>query len=266
MATYDVVESLKAKTLIFCVTPGRSGTRLLCRLLSDCVKIHAEHEPHPRVNFVMRTILAVPQAAGAWLVTEKLPAMLAATSAPIYAETSHLICKGLVEPILQLGLRPKFIHLARPATEVAQSLFQLNVIPGRTPDGKLTLVGPEDPGVLALAESSAFSDYQLCFWYAREIERRQAFYGALFRKVGCAQLSIEMQRLTEWDSVIALGQWVLGDAAEPDADAFEAIRKHNQNPRKGVAGGKPLREIPADFASQERDLNDALKSAKVTPR
>jgi hypothetical protein len=266
MTTYAVVESLKAKTLVFCVTSGRSGTRLLCQLLRDCVKIHAEHEPHPRVNFVLRTFVAVPQAASAWLITEKLPAILSATPEPIYAETSHLFCKGLIEPILQIGLRPKFILLSRPPSEVAQSLFQLNVIPARTPDGKLVLLGPEDPLVLALPEPAAFTDYQLCYWYAREIERRQAYYSGLFRKVGSAQFSIEMRQLLEWDSVRRLAKWIQGETAEPDPEAFRGICLENQNPRNAVARGKALRDIPADVERQEQSVDEALRTAQVSAR
>jgi len=266
MASFDVIESLKQKTLIFCVTPGRSGTRLLCHLLRDCIKIHAEHEPMPRVNYVLRTFIEVPQAATGWLLTEKLPAIASASSEPVYAETSHLFCKGLIEAILQIGLQPKFIILARPASEVAQSLFQLNCIPGRTPDGKLVLIGPEDPGVRKLSDPDKFSDYQLCYWYAREIERRQAHYCEMFRNAGLSQFRMDMRQLLEWESVRLLAKWVKGETAEPDHEAFSSLCLANQNSRQRVADGRHLRDLPPDIALQEQALDQDLLMPQIRRR
>ena len=158
--TGSILEQAQHTTLALTVTSGRSGTKLLALLLRDALRLAAEHEPAPRVNFVMRSFVEAPSAAGAWLVTEKLPAMLDASREGFYAETSHLFCKGLIEPMIQLGVNPKLIILTRPAREVASSLFQMNVVPERTENGRLVLLGPRDPGVLLLPDWPSFSDYQ----------------------------------------------------------------------------------------------------------
>ena len=36
--------------------------------------------------------------------------MLNAARDRFYAETSHLFCKGLIEPMVQLGVNPKLDH------------------------------------------------------------------------------------------------------------------------------------------------------------
>src|SRR3954469_7221104 len=98
----SLIASLNTKTLVFTVTAGRSGTKLLARLLGECLGIEAEHEPAPRCNYVLRSIINAREAALGWLATEKLPAILARAKGPVYAETSHLLCKGFIEPMLAL--------------------------------------------------------------------------------------------------------------------------------------------------------------------
>ena len=98
------------------------------------------------------------------VVANRKVALIAATvKGNIYIETSHLYCKGFIEHLLALGLHPAFIILTRPASEVAQILFQISCIPERTGAGRLSLIGPSDPGVLRADGSQQFSDYQLCY-------------------------------------------------------------------------------------------------------
>jgi hypothetical protein len=264
MPPNPVLQQLRMKRLVLTVTPGRSGTHLLASLLRDALGIPALSEPRPRVNFVLRSLLSCPEVARGWLVTEKLPAMLESADGPIYAETSHLFCKGLIEPILELGLRPEFIILTRPATEVAESMFQIGCIPERTGPGRLTLLGPTDAGVLEAPGWAGWSDYQLCFWYAREIERRQRAYRASFAAAGIRRLEISMQDLTEWQAFASLCAGIArGLPFTPDRDAFEAIVARNQNPRAGLAAD--LRPLPADRAGQEAEVDVAIAGGALTP-
>ena len=260
-----LIAALNAKTLLLTVTSGRSGTALLTALLRGCLGIVAEHEPPPRVNFVLRSLVLAPEMAAAWLAHEKLPAMLARATGPVYAETSHLFCKGLIEPMLDLGLRPRFIILTRPAPEVARSLFQMNVIPERTGAGRLALLGPRDPGVLPVADPDGLTDYQLCYWYAREIERRQAAYASLFAARGLAAFRIGMHELTRWDRFLLLATSVAGPALVPDKAAFHAVTARHQNPRAVASGGAPDRPLPLDIETQEAAADAAIQKAAVHP-
>ncbi len=118
-----------------------------------------------------------------FLVNSKLPAI--ATHEPsVYVETSHLFCKGFLEPAQQLGLRFDLIVLRRPAREVARSLYELATIPARTDWGRSFLLAPNDPGVLPLPGWETMHDYQLCYWYCLEIERRAKLYPKLVAEHG----------------------------------------------------------------------------------
>jgi hypothetical protein len=171
------------KRIIFTVTSGRSGSAYLSQLLQAVPGLHAEHEPEPNFAHVMRRVQHNPAIAFAFLREHKLPA-IAKVAEPVYAETSHLTCKGFIEPMIQLGLRPGLIFLRRSPREVAWSLQERNTIPGRTPLGCAYLLEPRDPFVLPLIGWETLSDYQLCFWYALEIEHRCLRYVALASELG----------------------------------------------------------------------------------
>ena len=167
--------ALAQKDIVLTVTAGRSGTRLLSVLLSQVLGVDASHEPEPRATLWVRPTLENPTFGIDWLIREKLPAIAAAPN-QLYVETSHFFCKGLIEPMFMLGLRPRFIILRRNSREIARSFFMLNVVPGRNELGHLGLTKPSDANSLPLPNWQDYSDYQLCYWYAKDIERRQTAY------------------------------------------------------------------------------------------
>jgi hypothetical protein len=246
---------LLQKPIFLCVSPGRSGTRLLCSLLKNVLDLDAEHEPDPRANFVMRPNIGDNVYALRWLVERKLPAIAARGPAP-YVETSHLFCKGLIEPLFALGLRPRFFILRREARAVASSLYQMNVIPQRTPDGALVLVGPNDPGTMPLEASDRFTDYQLCYWYALEIERRQALYHGLFSAHGVGFLELTIHDLTDWMTLGRILKFVgLKNEKVLSRDDFEAVTSRNQNPRHVAHPGNVDRPLPANIEAEESEIH-----------
>jgi hypothetical protein len=254
----DILEEFRQITLALTVTSGRSGTKLLAVLMSNALRLAAMHEPAPRVNFVLRAFIEAPSAARAWLITEKLPAMFAASRNGFYAETSHLFCKGLIEPILSLGIHPKLIILTRPAREVASSLYQMNSIPVRTESGRLVLLGPNDPGVTQLSDWHLCSDYQLCYWYAREIERRQSHYAALCSTIGMESIRIAMHDLLAPGTLQALANF-FGAVANDEAFARqETITKTNQNSRRDASGYIEDRRLPLDLDAEEAVVDGNL--------
>jgi hypothetical protein len=117
-----------------------------------------------------------------WL-REKIPTILQ-TPTDTYIETSHLVCKGFLDVLLELKITPDLILHRRPARDVAQSMFTMGTIPGRSDKGLAFYLSPDDPGVLSLPQWGKLHDYQLCYWYCLEIERRAAVYGALFKAAG----------------------------------------------------------------------------------
>jgi hypothetical protein len=214
----------------------------------------------------MRSVINAPDAAKSWLVTEKLPAIQATVKGSIYVETSHLFCKGFIEPILEIGLRPKFIILTRPAMEVAKSLFQINCIPERTSSGRLVLLGPSDPSVLFLPEWEKYNDFQLCYWYALEIERRQKLYGAMFESQGLGAFRVAMQSLTDFSTFKELSSFIVGNLNQiPDEEKFRKIVSKNQNPRLGLINSANERCIPNDVIYLANTVDEALKAVVAAP-
>jgi hypothetical protein len=67
-----------------------------------------------------------------FLLERKLP-FIRNTSTRTYLETSHLVCKGFLEPLIYHGLIPDLIILNRDKFSVATSLYQLGTVPSRTP-------------------------------------------------------------------------------------------------------------------------------------
>ncbi|OEU18432.1 hypothetical protein FRACYDRAFT_236711 [Fragilariopsis cylindrus CCMP1102] len=238
-----------------------------------------------------------------------------------YVETSHLFCKGFIEPMKKILLESSktstnssslfssscgdggnhhhhhhhdhhhssccccygyklqktfsLIILRRHPSLIAYSLLQRNAIPGRSRWGKKYLLHPNDWNVLGnnnehndndgkngnndrrrlrwISILSSWSDYQLCYWYALEIERRQIQYTKMACDDGdwkCCTITID--ELTNFDKFctmcIALGielpissassslvQVTEGgqeeDSSSSFRDQFERIakQKHNLN-------------------------------------
>lgn len=186
----DIIDRITTdKTLIFAITPGRSGTQYLAKLLACVEGVSAHHEPAPNYVDVLRRVQQDPEVAFAFLRQQKLPA-IATVPEPVYAETSHLFCKGFLEPLLLMGLRPHLIFLHRAPADVAWSLVERNTVPARTLAGCLYLLDPRDPNVLPLSGWERMTDYQLCFWYAIEIERRQLRYVAYAKTLGLTTFEV----------------------------------------------------------------------------
>lgn len=189
-----LLAAVRQKHLVFTVTAGRTGTTYVTRLgelLPDTVSLH---EPQPSYVHFLRQVQHRPQLAYHFLLEYKLP-FIAAAPASRYLETSHLFGKGFLEPLLELGLRPSVLLLRREPRAIARSLLTRRTVPGRGKLGYKYLLHPGDPGVLPLPGWRARSDYQLCFWYALEMERRQRVYGDLLRSAGCALVDATAEEL-----------------------------------------------------------------------
>ncbi|MGV6848821.1 MAG: hypothetical protein ACWA5A_10790 [Marinibacterium sp.] len=249
--------------LILTVTPGRSGTRLLAAILGEIPGILAEHEAAPMLNYVLRGVQAEPRAARWWLWSEKLPvvaARLAASGAGIYADTSHLYAKGFLEPLLDLGLCADLILLTRPARAVATSLLAVGAVPHRSGAGRLALLGPEDPGVVVPEGWRGWNDYQLCFWYVREMERRQRIHAATWPG---KSLWLDMADMTDAADPARLAPLFDFVGGRADPDRLAALLAVDQNPRarvtpSGAAGPAP----PAEIAAAEAAVDAALADLK----
>lgn len=246
----DLKAQLTQKRLIFTVTTGRSGTNYLTNMLSYLPNVTSLHEPEPDYHHVLRSVQHQPELAYEFLIERKLPA-IAADKAPIYIETSHLFCKGFFEPLLDLGIVPDLILLSRDKRSVAKSMYQLNQIPARTEIGRNYLVQPDDPQVLPLPNWESLHDYQLCYWYTLEIERRQQVYSAEVKKRGGMVYAITLEDFSTIKGFWSL-LWAMKLPFPYPLNAARHFRSHLF--RSNTLSEFKNTEKSADYAALEFDL------------
>lgn len=230
------LERLRERQLVFSLSAGRTGSEYLTRLMALLPDTTSFHEPEPAFQRVMRPALRNPSLARDFLEHYKLPA-LAATEAGTIVETSHLFGKGFVEPMLELGVRPSVINLHREPRAVALSYLTRYTVPARTRYGWTFLLQPDDPGVLPISPWRDLTDYQLCYWYALETERRIDFYSGMLREQGALVIDTSAQALNdagEFLRVAALLKPGLNNTqlkAVLSAHTALSRQRHNANPR-----------------------------------
>jgi len=190
----DLKSQLGEKRLFFTITTGRSGTGYLSKVLNFVPTAASYHEAQPTFSEVMRLVQQDKNAAYHFWIKSKLP-VIANNKYPIYIETSHLFCKGFIEPLLDLNLTPGIIILTRSHRDVATSLFRLQTIPGRSEKGLMYYLSPDDPGVLPLPGWQKLHDYQLCYWYCLEIERRCKNYEQIFTALNAHVAKVTLDEL-----------------------------------------------------------------------
>jgi hypothetical protein len=215
-----VMAKARSKRIVLTATAGRTGTAFASELFGTLPDTLSVHEPHPDFVSVMRRVQTAPHIAEQFLLHCKLPT-IGAIRERVYVETSHLCCKGFLESFLKLGFRPSLLLLRRAPRQVAFSLLSRDTVPGRTPLGWMYLLAPGDPNTMALPGAGDYSDYQLCFWYALEIERRQERYAAMFQKASCPLFDATAEELGDF-AVWRQAVMALGLGAHFDADAAAA--------------------------------------------
>ena len=193
------------KRLVFTVTSGRSGTLYLTELLKIIPGVSAHHEPSPDFTQAMRRIQTDPFIAYPFWLQMKLPEILSVPE-NVYVETSHLFCKGFLEPLLRMGVRPALVFLRRPPRDVAWSFLLRSTIPGRTTTGTQHLLDPRDLNVMPLINWQSASNYQLCYWYALEMERRYLHYDAMAKAFDLTTFDVTCDELHDYPRFQALLQ------------------------------------------------------------
>ena len=213
--------------------------------------MRAFHEPPPDFADVFRTVQTRPEAAINFWLQEKLP-YIDSLNAPVYAETSHLFCKGFLKPLLELGLEPDIIILTRPHRAVASSLLRLGTIPARTPSGLRYLLSPEDPDVLSIPNWQELNDYQLCYWYCLEIQRRVRLFEPILRARGVRVAQVTLTQLT---TVAGLHR-ICSELAleEPNLLGWLAFLRTRKNRVNQKAGGTSIQLSRKDLIELEQEV------------
>lgn len=256
-------ELTAGKRLVFTITTGRSGTEYLARVLALFRGVHATHEPKPRFSSAWRAVLAARDpnsAAREFWLDEKLP-RIRRTRGDVYAETSHLACKGFLESLADLGIAADLVHLRRDPRAVALSLWRLGAIPGRTLKGVKHFVSPWDRNHLPWRdlEHARPNDYQLCFWYALEIDARAAALRAELEPRGLRVHAVLLESLACESGILELAQRLeLGALSTLGRMRVARLAGTRVNP-------KDAEKRDASFADTELDAWEAEVRASVIP-
>jgi hypothetical protein len=228
-----LLQRVSEKRILLTITAGRTGTKYLHSLFSLLPDVYSVHEGEPDYKHLLRRIQTQPSASTQFLLEHKLPAILACPTGT-YAETSHLFCKGFLEPLLNLGIRPDLVLLRRPPRKVACSCLERLTVPARTALGTSYLVSPADPNTLPLPAWETLSDYQLCFWYALEIERRQARYRHWYAQLGGRFFDVTAAELNDPETFLsmadAFGLETGNRQALTERHSQTTAIAHNKNP------------------------------------
>lgn len=245
----DWKKRLAGKRLIFTVTSGRSGTHFLTRLLHYLPGMDVYHEEMTHsYHMVLRQNQKDPSVGRRFLEEQKLP-FIESCKQPIFAETSHLVCKGFLEHFFDLGLVPDLILLSRDRRAIAKSLYRLNTIPGRNEKALQFYLMPSDPGVTTAEGWEQWTDYQLCYWYVMEIERRQKAYGAQILGMGGKVHACSLDQLTTRDGYSNL----IKDMGLKGPGLINWLKFYkNKGKRAGdFSKNKNQRELPENRVEQE---------------
>jgi hypothetical protein len=265
-----LLAAVRAKTLVVTVTAGRTGTTFLTHLLALCPDTTSRHEPEPSFVPVLRLAQRDPELARRFLLEYKLP-FIADVPTRRYVETGHLLCKGFLEPLLALGVAPQLIALRRSPRRVATSLLSRRTVPGRGKLGLKYLLHPSDPGVLPLRGWTGFSDYQLCFWYALEIERRQRGYRAPVEAAGGAWVDVTAEELHDADRFLAVADALSLLPGDADRAALRAAHAriagvtHNPNAEAVAITDPTAMEDAVWTAVGDPELRAWIESRYQTP-
>lgn len=217
------------------VTAGRTGTGYLQQLFTTIPGFVSVHEPSiPTENFWERRLKEIQEY-----------------NTDNYIETSHLICKGWIEPLLEYGIVPNLIMLTRPARFVSMSLVALNTIPNRTRLGRVYLLAPNENTLTTLDTPEDLNDYQLCYWYCIEIEERQRYYNSLIRQLGGKTFNTSIEMLKQTNHFCDMLDHFSIQYTDRTLSEYEELRRRVVNDKK--RNKRQSIEYPSDELSKLED-------------
>jgi hypothetical protein len=249
VGNYDSPKPSADRRMVFCASAGRSGTAFLTTLLSGAPGLVALHEPKPWYNGETLALQDDPSHARHFVEQVKWP-WIQALPGHTYVELSHYVMKGFLEAWLDLGIRPDVIVLKREPRRIALSRFAMGIDFFERPQTpRQHMLHPDDrrPLHLRVPDWRAFNNYQLCYWYALETERRIAHYLKLLTEHFSAQVfATSLEQLSaEIDEVKRLYSWLNVSLDEED------VR---------VLGGRQARKINELTAKKYADRLESIKT------
>ena len=202
------LENIHEKKIIITFSTGRSGTNFfesLFDIFSD--EIDSFHEGKPSLSSVLRNSCKNYQSGMKFMLEEKIPSILSYKK-EYYSETSHLYCKSFITQIIDLGIEPYTIFISRHPSEVANSFYKIGSIPERTKLGQDFMLTPYEPNLVQLKNIEKLSDYQLCFWYAIEIEMRARLFIDYYKLHNIPFYEFNFEEIGNENEILKILDWL----------------------------------------------------------
>jgi len=247
------------KRLIFCCTSGRSGTAYLAALMSLIPGVYSTHEGKPSFTDWYWRTKNVPIADRELVYNAFWKHKLRAISTvkeDVYSETSHMTFKGSIH-YLPKDIKYSVIFLERDHREVARSLYMLNDIPGRTKTGRRNCFYPGDPdNVIAIdCNWAGLTDYQLCYWYVKEMQARADDYWKSYKdNPNVIAIKVDVSQLKDlftFNAILELLELPRTVIASDFARVVAA--RHNTKLNR-----KQLHDSSERYRSEEKEINELI--------
>jgi hypothetical protein len=229
------------KTITLMLSAGRSGTNKLATLMSTVPDVYAEHEGDPGFHTVRVANLQDPSIGKAF-VKNKIEFFNSKPQTHC-VHTGHMVGEGFIEHFLDQGITPNIIVLRRPMREVALSMFNLKWIPGRHELIRGWYSGPDEPSVLPYKDWETAHNYQLCYWWCLDTERRIRHYAPILKQAGCKiyeTLLDQILDLTQFNKLLSFF----------GMENVESITKEKVNQFEQIGRAEFNQDIPDSFLDE----------------
>lgn len=257
VGTYQPFKPPASRRMIFGLSPGRSGTAFLISLLKGLPGLIALHEPEPKYQWQTDDLQKDPGLARSF-VTGPKRAWIEALPEACYLEISHYLAKGFMEAwVEEAGIVPDAIILQRDPRKVASSWYLLNVdFTQNKPYIYRHMLHPEDRRTLFLPikDWQTLNNYQLCYWYVLESQRRNEHYARYLEARGGKVFRITLEQISEGKELQALLEWL---GMKPHKRMMEILRGraservNEKNQFKDHNRMKYLKEMDLDALEEE---------------
>lgn len=223
----DKTPNRNDKNIVLSLSPGRCGTRLLYQLAGKLVKdCYALHEGQPAFYGVDWDIRRDPEKVEAFVRDVKIPAIMEFPERN-YFESGHIFGLGFFHAFLKQDVPFSVIQVHRDIREVARSLWRIKAVPGRNRKKANFLIQPGEAETLPLPGWEKMSNYQLCYWYCLEIERRKDAYRQLMDEKGLTTVDLyfgELRDFSKFKTMCDVLGFKLVDDAQPIFEEMVAVK------------------------------------------
>lgn len=243
----------KGRTFIFCVNPGRAGSKYLQAVLRTAKNVIALHEPRPKMNNeTLRSVIVEGKRNKTFLSRSsmKLDAItdvLQGTSEGVhYAETSHMFIKTFADVILEkLGrsnTKLVIIYLHRDVVEVVTSQLHLGWFQDSHSGNQVWYYKLQDvhPSERVIVDSDKFSGDHVdaAIGYNVDILRRQRMLKDHIKKgkrtgkfKNVKEINVYLKDLNPQNEDKSIEKFLKSIGLEPDQERVKLLDQQETNAR-----------------------------------